>query len=102
MTALGQRERNVGLVCRVSTDLQEGSLTTQLQRMRQLIDYKNSAVGERWVEIDTYDMQVVSGKDSLLQTFALRSWQPLLFATDSWGSAWAKGAIVSWRSGPLD
>lgn len=62
-------QRLVGLVRRVSTDLQasndEGSLTTQLQRMRALIRYKCETVGEQWEEVDLYDLQVTSGKDSL-------------------------------------
>ena len=61
--------RLVGMVRRVSTDLQaandEGSLTTQLQRMRAHTAYKCEAVGEQWQEVDLYDMQVTSGKDSL-------------------------------------
>jgi hypothetical protein len=44
---------------------------------------------------------VSSGADSLLQVSAVKPWQPLLFSTDTAGSAWAKGATVSWRSGPL-
>ena len=66
-----------------------------------MLDYRQRAIVYR-TGAQLRLRHVVSGKDSLLQTFALRSWQPLLFATDSWGSAWAKGAIVSWRSGPLD
>jgi hypothetical protein len=44
---------------------------------------------------------VSSGADSLLQVSAVKPWQPLLFSTDSAGSAWAKGPTVSWRAGPL-
>jgi hypothetical protein len=44
---------------------------------------------------------VSSGADSLLQVSAVKAWQPLLFSTDTAGSAWAKGATVSWRAGPL-
>jgi hypothetical protein len=44
---------------------------------------------------------VSSGADSLLQVIAVKPWQTPPFSTDSLGSAWAKGATVSWRSGPL-
>ena len=61
--------RLVAMVRRVSTDLQavsdEGSLTTQLQRMRAHAAYQCETVGEQWQEVDLYDMQVTSGKDSL-------------------------------------
>jgi site-specific DNA recombinase len=62
-------KRTVGMIRRqsVATDgpNEEGSLTTQLQRMRGLIAYKNQTVGEEWIEIGLYDLQTVSGKDSL-------------------------------------
>ena len=62
------RTRRVGLVTRVSTDLQaanpEGSLTTQLQRLRQHIDYKRSVAGEDWIEAAVYELRGISGKDS--------------------------------------
>jgi hypothetical protein len=45
--------------------------------------------------------RIATGVDTLLQTFAIRPFQPLLFSTDSWGSGWAKGARINWRSGPL-
>jgi hypothetical protein len=44
---------------------------------------------------------VSSGADSLLQVIAVKPWQTPAFSTDSLGSAWAKGATVSWRGGPL-
>ncbi|MGE0227527.1 MAG: recombinase family protein, partial [Dehalococcoidia bacterium] len=65
-----QREdvRRVGLVVRVSTDMQasnpEGSLTTQLQRLRQQVAYKRDTVGEPWEEAAVYELRGVSGKDS--------------------------------------
>ena len=31
----------------------------------------------------------------------VKPWQTMPFSTDNWGSAWATGASVSWRSGPL-
>lgn len=62
-------ERLVALVTRVSTDHQtrsaEGSLTTQLQRLRQHIDYKNSVGSERWTEAAVYELRAISGSDSV-------------------------------------
>ncbi|MEX1252836.1 MAG: recombinase family protein [Dehalococcoidia bacterium] len=61
--------RRVALVARVSTDRQaanpEGSLTTQLQRLRQHIEYKCSVAGEEWREVEVYELRAVSGKDSM-------------------------------------
>ena len=58
-----------GLVIRVSTTRQadnpEGSLKNQLQRLRAHIEYKNTACGERWTESEKYDLEAVSGKDSV-------------------------------------
>ena len=61
--------RKVGLVVRVSTDIQasnpEGSLTTQLQRRRQQVAYKRDTIGEPWEEAAVYELRGVSGKDSV-------------------------------------
>ena len=61
--------RRVGLVVRVSTDLQAsnpaGSLTTQLQRLRQQVAYKRDTVGEPWEEAAVYELRGISGKDSV-------------------------------------
>lgn len=43
----------------------EGSLITQLQRLRQHLAYKRDAVGERWEEAAVYELRAVSGKDSV-------------------------------------
>jgi len=60
--------RKVALVTRVSTDRQamneEGSLKTQLQRLRAHIDYKNGC-GETWTEAGVYVLKGISGKDSM-------------------------------------
>ncbi|HLF76437.1 MAG TPA: recombinase family protein [Dehalococcoidia bacterium] len=60
--------RAVALVTRVSTqrqaDNEEGSLKTQLQRLRGHIDYKNGC-GENWTEAGVYVLKAVSGKDSM-------------------------------------
>ena len=61
--------KKAGLVVRVSTDRQdandEGSLKTQLQRLRRHIEYKREACGEAWVEAGVYELRAVSGKDSV-------------------------------------
>ncbi len=44
---------------------------------------------------------VADGADTLLQAFPPGSRRPPLFATDAYGSAWAKGTSLSWRGGPL-
>lgn len=75
LTAPGKRAeagkdetRHVALVVRVSTDRQasnrEGSLTTQLQRLRGHIEYKASN-GEDWREAGVYELRGISGKDSM-------------------------------------
>jgi len=60
--------RQVALVTRVSTDRQamneEGSLKTQLQRLRSHVDYKNGC-GETWMEAGVYVLKGISGKDSM-------------------------------------
>lgn len=62
-------ERRAGLVVRVSTDTQarndEGSLKTQLQRLREHLRYKQEAVGEPWSEAALYELKGVSGKNSI-------------------------------------
>ena len=54
---------------RVSTVRQaqndEGSLKNQLQRLRQHIEYKNTACGEKWTEAGIYELKGISGKDSM-------------------------------------
>jgi len=67
--AQAKATKKVGLVVRVSTDSQaandEGSLKTQLQRLRRHIEYKREACGETWVEAGVYELRAVSGKDSV-------------------------------------
>ena len=64
-----QESRRAGLIVRVSTDIQaanpEGSLTTQLQRLRQHVAYKRDTIGEPWEEAAVYELRGVSGKDSV-------------------------------------
>ena len=61
--------KKAGLVMRVSTARQaqndEGSLKNQLQRLRQHIEYKNTACEEKWTEAGIYELKGISGKDSM-------------------------------------
>ena len=61
--------RRVALVTRVSTDRQasnpEGSLVTQLQRLRQHIEYRTTACDEDWTEVRVYELRGISGKYSV-------------------------------------
>ena len=61
--ALRYQPKRVGLVVRVSTDRQaandEGSLKTQLQRLRAHLDYKQAS-GEHWTEVAVYELRASS------------------------------------------
>ena len=65
-----------------------------------MLDYRQRAIVYRR-GTQARMRHVSTGADALLQAFAVRPWQPILFSTDSWGAGWAKGATVGWRSGPL-
>src|SRR5664280_689998 len=69
MTTGSPPVRKCALLTRVSTTMQsrveEGALKNQLERLRAHLAYRNSNYDERWVEIDTYEMKAVSGKDAL-------------------------------------
>jgi site-specific DNA recombinase len=58
-----------GLLGRVSTDRQaandEGSLVTQLQRLREHLSCKSRVAGEVWEEVAVYELRAISGKDSI-------------------------------------
>ena len=64
-----QRVKLCALVTRVSTGEQarnpEGSLTNQLQNLREHIKQKNSRSDEEWREIGLYELRGISGKNSL-------------------------------------
>src|SRR6266540_5363277 len=65
---VADQPKRVGLVVRVSTERQamndEGSLKTQLQRLRAHLDYKQAS-GENWTEAAVYELRAISGKHSL-------------------------------------
>jgi site-specific DNA recombinase len=68
LRVVADRPKRVALVVRVSTDRQarndEGSLKTQLQRLRAHLDYKQAS-GENWTEASVYELRAISGKHSL-------------------------------------
>lgn len=63
-----------------------------------LLDYRQGSIVYRQ-GMQARARRIATGDDTLLRTMPLQSWQPMLFSTD-WGSAWATGRTVSWRSGP--
>jgi hypothetical protein len=65
-----------------------------------MLDYRERAVVYR-LGIQVRKRHLPTGEDTLLQVIAIKPWEPMLFSTDSWGSGWARGGVVSWRSGPL-
>ncbi len=65
-----------------------------------MLDYRQRAIVYRQ-GTQVRSRHVVTGADRLLRVIPVRPSQPMLFSTDSWGSAWATGSSVSWRSGPL-
>ena len=81
MTTSSSPVRKCALLTRVSTTMQsrveEGSLKNQLERLRAHIAYRNSNYDERWVEIDTYEMKAVSGKDALRSKEFLRLFEDI-------------------------
>jgi hypothetical protein len=65
-----------------------------------MLDYRQRAIVYR-KGTQVRKRHIATGADALLQVIPIKPYQPMLFSTDSWGAAWAKGASVSWRSGPL-
>ena len=63
-----------------------------------LLDYRQGSIFYRH-GMQARARQIATGDDALLRVMPLKPWQPMLFSTD-WGSAWASGGTVSWRSGP--
>ena len=79
---------------------QAGGTEVTLPAGALMLDYRQRAiVYRRGTQVRL--RHVSTGADTLLQTFQVKPYQPTLFSTDSWGAAWAKGASVHWRSGPL-
>lgn len=85
------RTVNVGPFAGVEVTLPPGAL---------MLDYRQRAIVYRR-GTQARVRHITTGADTRLQTFGIEPGQPLLFSTDSWGAAWANGAQVAWRSGPL-
>ena len=65
-----------------------------------MLDYRQRAIVYRQ-GTQVRSRHVATGSDRLLRVIPVKPWQTMPFSTDNWGSAWATGASVSWRSGPL-
>jgi len=88
----------VGTVVTLGTP--SSATTVSLPAGSVMLDYRQRAIVYR-KGTQARLRQITTGADSLLQTFAIKPWQPMLLSTDSWGAGWAKSRTVSWRSGPL-
>ena len=89
-----------GAIVQRSRDVTVGGDTVTLPAAAVMRDYRQGRVvyaSGRQVR----SRRVSTGADALLQVVAVRPGQRPLFSTDAWGSAWATGASVSWRAGPL-
>ncbi len=89
-----------GPVVQVGRTVTVGSSAVTLPPGTAMLDYRQGTVVYRQGS-QVRARVVATGADTLLQVVVLKPWQPLHFSTDSAGSAWARGAGVSWRSGPL-
>ena len=89
-----------GPVVQVGTTIHVGPRAVTLPSGSTLLDFRQGRIvyakGSR-----VRARHVTTGADSLLRVIPRRPWERLLFATDAWGSGWATGSSVSWRSGPL-
>ena len=84
----------------VSVGPSTGGARIALPPAALMLDQRQRAIVYR-VGAQVRSRHIATGADTLLQVTPIHPWQPMLFSTDSWGSAWAKGRAVSWRSGPL-
>jgi hypothetical protein len=63
-----------------------------------MLDYRQGSIFYRQ-GTQARARRIATEDDTLLRTMPLERWEPMLFSTD-WGSGWASGRTVSWRSGP--
>lgn len=98
VTALGLA--GPGVVVQAGRSVAVGSATVTLPPGATMLDYRQGTVVYRR-DSQVRARAVATGADTLVQVVVLRRWQPLQFSTDTSGSAWARHATVSWRSGPL-
>jgi hypothetical protein len=90
----------VGALVQVGNVVHIGSGDVTLPAGALMLDYRQRAIVYR-KGTQVRMRHIGTGADRLLRTIPVKPWQPMPFSTDSWGSAWATGATVSWRSGPL-
>jgi hypothetical protein len=64
-----------------------------------MLDYRQGRIVYR-KRTQARARRIATAEDTLLAVIPVESWEPMLFSTD-WGSAWASGRTVRWRSGPL-
>jgi len=90
----------VGPLVQVGNVVQVGSTDVTLPAGALMLDYRQRAIVYR-KGTQVRMRHISTGADRLLRAIAIKPWQPMPFSTDSWGSGWATGKAVSWRSGPL-
>ena len=75
-----------------------GGTKVRLPAGALLLDYRQGSIFYRH-GTQARARQIATGHDTLLRAMPLEQSQPMLFSAD-WGTAWATGGAVSWRSGP--
>jgi hypothetical protein len=89
-----------GPVVQAGAQVRVGAQTVTLPQGARLLDVRQGRlVYAQGLQVRARG--VADGTETLLQTFPAGSRRPPLFATDAYGSAWAKGTSLSWRGGPL-
>jgi hypothetical protein len=89
-----------GPLVQIGREVAVGAASVTLPAGARMLDHRQGRIVYR-TGSQVRARRVATGDDTLLQVIQVEPWQPMLFATDSWGSGWARGRIVSWRSGPL-
>jgi hypothetical protein len=89
-----------GALVQVGALVHVGSTDVSLPAGAAMLDFRQGAIVYRQGP-QVRMRHVASRADRLLRIVPVKAWQPMPFSTDSWGSAWATGTTVSWRSGPL-
>lgn len=90
-----QTGREVSVCCSPT-----GSFVTMLPPGARMLDYRQRTIVYRRGS-QVRSRHVPSETDALVRVIAVKPWQPMPFATDTAGSAWASGRTVSFRSGSI-
>ena len=89
-----------GAIVQVGQTVRVGSGTATLPARGALLGFRQGQiVYAKGSQVRA--LRPATGEDVLLRTIPVRPWERPLFSTDAWGSAWASGTTVSWRSGAL-